>query len=54
ISEELAVGRGRKIDNLAKIDRARFVKQIEQLEELDILKKGDVVVNDVMIDDLVP
>ncbi len=54
ISEELAIGRGQQIENLGKIDRGRFAKQIQQLENLGILEIKKVTVDDVMIDDLVP
>jgi NitT/TauT family transport system substrate-binding protein len=54
ISEELAIGRGQQIENLAKIDRGRFAKQIQQLENLGILEKEKVTVDDVMISDLIP
>lgn len=41
---ELVTGRGQGAENIGRLDAARYAKQIEQLEELNILKRGKVTV----------
>ncbi|RKX36139.1 MAG: myristoyl transferase [Verrucomicrobia bacterium] len=54
ISEELATGPNGNIDAIGWISRERFSTQIDQLEDLGILKKGAVSVDQVMSDHFLP
>lgn len=54
ISEKLATGPGGSIDAIGRISRERFATQINQLEDLTILKKGGVSVEQVMSDRFLP
>jgi NitT/TauT family transport system substrate-binding protein len=55
ISERLVIGRENGGPaQIGRITRERFQRQIDQLEELDILEKGKVTVDDVMTTDYLP
>ncbi|HEY1847774.1 MAG TPA: ABC transporter substrate-binding protein, partial [Opitutaceae bacterium] len=55
ISEQLVVGRGARDDsNTGRISRERFTTQIHQLEELGIIPKGKLAVDQVMTTQYLP
>jgi NitT/TauT family transport system substrate-binding protein len=55
IKEKLVIGRGASDDSLVgRISRERFALQISQLEELGILQKGRLTVDQVMTTDYLP
>lgn len=55
ISEKLVIGRQNgSAEQIGRISRERFQTQINQLEELGILAKGKVTVDDVMTTDYLP
>jgi NitT/TauT family transport system substrate-binding protein len=54
IKEKIAQGREGTMDDLGRISKADFARQIALLEDLDILKPGQVSVDDVMSDAFLP
>jgi NitT/TauT family transport system substrate-binding protein len=54
IDGELVTGRGQGADNIGRLDPQRYVRQIEQLEELGILPKGKVTADKAMTTQFLP
>jgi NitT/TauT family transport system substrate-binding protein len=54
IKEKIAEGRERTMEDLGRISAADFAEQISVLESLDVLKPGQVSVEDVMSDAFLP
>jgi NitT/TauT family transport system substrate-binding protein len=54
IDGELVTGRGEGADNIGRLGPARYTKQIEQLEELGILKKGRVTTEQAVTTEFLP
>jgi len=54
IDGELVTGRGQGAENIGRLDPARYTKQIQQLEELGILKKGAVTTAQALTTEFIP
>lgn len=54
IDGQLVTGRGQNDQNIGRLDPARYTKQIQQLEELGILKSGRVTTSAAMTTEFLP